>query len=194
VHMHSLLSESLFDRVIEDVKRVFACMMAETLFRESPPPSLESYLKIRTRTIGISPFFTLAEGALCRGIGERAQNSEILNELKELINEIIGLQNGLDKDLRENETMNVVVVLGYLRKTSSRTMEKEEAILRECVAEAEKMHTNAVERATTIWRAIHTARTKSHEKDLSDAMMTFTERHLKWSMACQRYKIGNVTS
>jgi len=190
------LSESLFDKVIEDVKRVFAGMMAEMLFRESLPPSLESYLKIRTRTIGISPFFTLAEGVLCRGIGGRAQHSETFNELKELINEIIGLQNdliGLDKDLREKETMNFVIVLGDLREKSSRNMEKEEAILRECVAEAEKMHTNAVERATLIWRAIHTARTTSYEKDLSDVMMTFTERHLKWSMACQRFKIGNIS-
>jgi hypothetical protein len=136
---------------MDEVSKVFAGMMAETLFRDSPLANLDSYMKIRTRTIGMAPFLVLAD----ESAASAAEVSEELKELKECFSETIGLQNeliGLDKDLKVEETMNVVVVLGGLRRQLSDSADGEAEVLRDCAREAERMHSSAVERAVELWR------------------------------------------
>jgi hypothetical protein len=49
-------------------------MMAETLFRDTPLPTMDSYLKIRIQTIGVVPFIALAKWSLYK-VPNKVQNS-----------------------------------------------------------------------------------------------------------------------
>jgi len=173
---------------LEEVGRVIAGMMAETLFRETPPPNLDSYMQIRTRTIGIAPFLTLAEGSF--SMTTKHESSPTLQELKALLSEIIGLQNdivGLEKDLKENWPLNAVLVIESLKANLSDRDEEEEVLLIDSLKQVESMYGRSVEKAVWKWKEIEGG-DGGCEREMSDAIVTFVARHLKWSMACQRYK------
>ena len=88
----------------------------------------------------------------------REQCSITIQELKTLLNEIIGLQNdliGLDKDLKVGEPMNVVVVTEGLRRKLSESEEGKSAILKQSVKAAAKMHAEPAKKAVGEWKDIH---------------------------------------
>src|SRR3954453_23150052 len=64
VYTHNLLAPGIHTMFWEDIKKVFGRMITETVFRETPPPSVDTYMEIRSETIAISPFFILVEGCL----------------------------------------------------------------------------------------------------------------------------------
>ena len=78
-------------------------------------------MKIRTRTIEITPFITLTE----ESINQKCIVSEIsktMQDLKHLLSRIIGIQNnmiGLNKDLSVGWPINAVVVMQALRMSLS---------------------------------------------------------------------------
>ena len=192
VYTHHLLPAATYNTFMEDVSKVFAWMITETDFRESPPPSVNAYMKIRSETVGISPFFTLVEGSLNKSMSYlRPSPSAPVTELKSLLNEIIGLQNdliGLDKDIDAGWSVNVVTVLGGLRLRSPGSPEEKIRVLTECVREAEKIYADAIRNAINCCEAIYRISKVESERELCEVVMEFIGRCLKWAMACQRYK------
>lgn len=187
-YSYSLLPTTTYTPFVGDVNEIFDAMLVEMDFRESSPTTVESYMKIRKVTIAISPFFTLLEGSV-----DLDFKSDALAELKELLKEACGLQNdliGLDKDIQTGWPMNVIMVLRELdmKQLLVRGLEEEEAqIMRQSVKEACDMHNEAVGKAVERWEAIRASNMKS-EKQLSDLMMVFMNRHFQWAIVSKRYK------
>jgi hypothetical protein len=173
---------------MEDINEIFNSMLVEMDFRESSPTTVESYMRIRKVTIAISPFFTLLEGSM--GMGSK---SDALADLKDLLREACGLQNdliGLDKDIQTGWPMNVIMVLRELKMKQLLVCgleEEQTQIMMECLREACGMHNTAVEKAVERWKAIKSSNVES-EKQLSDLMMVFMNRHFQWAVASKRYK------
>jgi hypothetical protein len=86
--------------------------------------------------------------------------------------------------------VNAVAVMQALRTSLSDREEAESELLKESLKEVERMHAEAIDQAAKKWKEIHGCSSTGYEKELSDTIIIFMERHLKWSMACQRYDWG----
>ncbi|KAG4440435.1 hypothetical protein IFR05_004079 [Cadophora sp. M221] len=174
IYTHHILPAAIYNTFMEDVNKVFAWMITETNFRESPPPSVDAYMKIRAETVGISPFFTLVEGSLNKPMSYlRPSPSAPMTELKSLLNEIIGLQNdliGLDKDIDAGWSVNVVTVLGGLRLRFPGSPEEKIRVLKECAREVEKMYADAIRNAIECCEAIYRSSKSPSEQMLLECI------------------------
>ncbi|KAH7381763.1 isoprenoid synthase domain-containing protein [Cadophora sp. MPI-SDFR-AT-0126] len=192
IYTHHLLPAATYNVFMEDINKVFTWMITETNFRESPPPSVDAYMKIRGETVGISPFFALVESSLNKSMSYlRPLPSASVTDLKSMLNEIIGLQNdliGLDKDIDAGWSVNVVTVLGGLRLRYPGSPEDRIRILKDCAREAEKMYADAIRNAIECCEVIYRNSKVESERELCKVMMEFIGRCLKWAIASQRYK------
>src|SRR3954470_7628266 len=81
VYTHNLLAPAIHTAFLEEIKNTLSWMMTETLFRDTSPPSVDAYMRIRSGTIAMSPFFTLVDGCLNKA-SIRSPPSPELIELK----------------------------------------------------------------------------------------------------------------
>ena len=187
-YSHTLLPATTYIPFIYDINEIFDFMVVEMDFRETSPTTVESYMTIRRVTISISPFFTLLEGSL-----SMVSTSSSLARLKQLLQEVCGLQNdliGLDKDIQADWPLNVVMILRELKlkQLLVRGMDDERVqTMTSSVMDARDMHNMAVEEFVTLWRATRGSIVEG-EKRISDIMMMFMNRHFMWAVASKRYK------
>jgi hypothetical protein len=176
--VRSLLPKRVYTRLVEMIIDVWQAMSLETTFKEGHCPGEETYLGVRSRTIGLRPFFVLLEFASCNSV----TTVELVEELKKHLAIAIRLQNdilGLRRDLAGGETNNFIVI-SSLRTDQNLAASTERAV---------QMHNTAVMDAVDCWHKYTNAFRMTNPQNISyvDSMMGFAQRHFAWASSAGRY-------
>ncbi|KAJ5817091.1 hypothetical protein N7447_009324 [Penicillium robsamsonii] len=179
------LCESTARELSNDICDMCEGLLDELLFRRGLlPNNLETYLQFRGRTMGIHPFFTLIRTL------HKPINAEYLSRLRDLqkrVSLVLGLQNdlvGLEKDRRNGETMNAVLV--SVKEQAGidvdfilpKTIQDVCVIHNFCLSAAVEMH----ERLHVSWNG------EVHKEILETSILAFADTHLKWCASSKRYQ------
>ncbi|OJJ39647.1 hypothetical protein ASPWEDRAFT_25457 [Aspergillus wentii DTO 134E9] len=177
------LSGTAFHNLTNDICRMCQGHRDELLFRqEKLPNNLETYLHIRGRTMGIDPFFTL----ICSPYpGVDPEFVSRVQQLQSMVGLVVGLQNdliGLEKDCRNGEMMNAVLV-------SLREQAGGDEIFPEVVGEICRIHNASLCTAMEIYQRLKVEVSgKRYEEVLPTTALAFAETHLKWCASAKRYQ------
>ncbi|KAL1635310.1 hypothetical protein SLS56_001733 [Neofusicoccum ribis] len=184
MRISQLLGHGSAIAMLRDVKACLEGQMDELRYRSSPCTSLQEYSRIRHRSIGAMPFLTLA--ALQLAHDSSAKANRFLVSLKELVVSIVFLQNdlvGLEKDLKEDVSMNAFMVMRQSR--GSPTIPTSEDL-----AELAAQHNALVSKALFMYR-------RNAGQDGSDtytlaatSIISFIETHLTWARKSRRYDVS----
>ncbi|KAL1310985.1 hypothetical protein AAFC00_001205 [Neodothiora populina] len=192
-HLQTLLSEFTYRRVILAASDVFGGIMAESPIRATgiAPANMDEYMKIRVRTIGIAPLAMLVESET---LPQNHAKSSALRALEKEIYGVVGLQNdvlGLEKDLREGEVMNFVVVDSGINLTSSDVMTEDgRQKVREGVAHLVIHHNERLQLAKRLRKAIASRPDDSVEKESAEALYLLSATHFYWASTAKRYRVS----
>lgn len=190
-HLQSLLSEETYRRVTQSICSVLSGMVTETQYRakDSMPPSIEEYMKVRARTIGTIPFMVLLESEV---LPVDHIKSSALRALEKEINMIIGLQNdvlGLEKDLREGCTMNFVVVASGFQSTQPMTIEMQRSV-ETAVAKLVGVHNEKLQLSNRLRKALRNKEDDLGESDVAESLYLLSASHFYWASAARRYRVS----
>ncbi|KAJ5124849.1 uncharacterized protein N7515_008674 [Penicillium bovifimosum] len=185
---HLNLSESTAKELSNDICDMCEGLREEILFRQGIlPNTLETYLRFRGRTMGIHPFFTLIR-TLHQPISKE-YHSDLL-ELQKRVSLVLGLQNdlvGLEKDRRNGEPMNAVLV--SLKEQAENDTDQATRLLPKTVEEICDIHNLCVSAAVEMHDEIHnTLKADVHVAILETAVLAFADTHLKWCASSKRYQ------
>ncbi|GIJ89486.1 terpene cyclase [Aspergillus pseudoviridinutans] len=188
-HCEKYLPTALSHAVFRDLSETFQGMQQEMqLKRGSLPYDLDTYMSIRTRTIGIKPLFTLA-------LSTWRQDhiwSSTLDNIQNEVNMVAGLQNdliGLEKDLRKGEQANAVIIL--MGKHYDQHLDRED--LQKVTKYLCERHNLAISR---LIKQMEDLRRSAHLQDrdqvlemvLLDMQLLFSLTHFQWCTSAKRYK------
>ncbi|KAJ5555674.1 hypothetical protein N7535_008108 [Penicillium sp. DV-2018c] len=182
------LSESTAKELGNDICDMCEGLREELLFRQGIlPNTLGTYLQFRGRTMGIRPFFTLIR-TLHQPISEK-YHSDLL-ELQDRVSLVLGLQNdlvGLEKDRRNGESMNAVLV--SLKEQAGNDTDKITKLLPKTIKEICGIHNLCVSAAVEMHDEIRSRLSAGvHGAVLETAVLAFAETHLKWCASSKRYQ------
>lgn len=186
-HVRPLLSESTYSSFSEAICNVWTGLVLEADLRQDTVPTVDTYMDMRSRTIGLAPFFALL--ADCT-LSEHHSKSDALAALEHSVSIIVGLQNdllGLEKDLDMGEVMNFVVVVsgGQIQGgTKTAKMEAGQSAIKKAIA----AHNSFVEIAIQQWNLLRNSSTHHAELSPGNELIAFIERHLVWSNTTERYQ------
>ncbi|KAK4618712.1 hypothetical protein CLAFUW4_12624 [Fulvia fulva] len=138
-----------------------------------------AYLSIRTKTIGVTPFFLLVRYNFDHDSSFLTQNVE-LESLMSDAELAIGLQNdliGLSRDIEKGERFN------YILRLESPSLDEREARTLKAV----NIHNNAIRSATATWENLK-AGSGASAQACADSLMKFVERHYLWASTSKRYQ------
>ncbi|OJJ42377.1 hypothetical protein ASPZODRAFT_170177 [Penicilliopsis zonata CBS 506.65] len=186
-HCSRYLLESEITPFLGKIYNVIEGLQREMCLRQSFLPSdLSTYLAIRTRTIGVAPFFALIERT------ELPPNClDLISDIQNDINLITGLQNdliGLEKDIENGEMMSAINFVGDgipIYKKGS-----EIGDITEAVSHIYSIHNQAVFRAIDKFKQLSeiAGPHASSALDVARAQLTLAETHLKWCTSSKRYQ------
>ncbi|KAE8353434.1 isoprenoid synthase domain-containing protein [Aspergillus coremiiformis] len=189
-YLSSQASRDFFDSVCTALEG----MLEEVQFRHGDlPQDLATYMRIRARTVGVSPLFSLVRSTL------KVQSpwSSELMDMERDICASTGLQNdllGLEKDIRTKERMNAVL-LG-----TAQTLKEDQSVDRDALQMAadhiSAQHNLLMKRAEqtrdTLQEKALTRPELASEAKLADVLLLFAERHLTFSASAKRYELGSA--
>ncbi|KGO45943.1 Terpenoid synthase [Penicillium expansum] len=182
------LSESTARELGNDICDMCEGLLDELLFRQGIlANNLATYLQFRGRTMGIHPFFTLI-----RTLHEPIEGQYLigLRELQKSVSLVLGLQNdlvGLEKDRRNGETMNAVLV--SLEEQAGMDMDHMDMILPRTIQQVCDIHNLCLSAAVDMHEGLHVSLNgDSHDPILETAVLAFAETHLKWCASSKRYQ------
>lgn len=163
-------------------------LLDELLFRQGIlPNNLETYLQFRGRTMGIHPFFTLI-----RALHEPVEEEYLigLRNLQKGVSLILGLQNdlvGLEKDRRNGETMNAVLV--SLKEQAGMHLDDMDMILPRTIQDVCDIHNLCVSAAVEMYEGLQVSLNgNTHDPILETEILAFADTHLKWCASSKRYQ------
>jgi hypothetical protein len=182
------LSESVYRELSDDICDMCQGLLDELRFRQGNFSStLEAYLKFRGRTMGIHPFFTLIRTL------HRPLEGEYLSGLRDLqtrVSLVLGLQNdlvGLEKDRRNGETMNAVLV--SLEEQAGVDVDCMNDILPRTIQDVCSIHNLYLLAAVETHKGLSAMMNGGvHEAILETSILAFADTHLKWCASSKRYQ------
>ncbi|KAJ5371916.1 hypothetical protein N7517_003922 [Penicillium concentricum] len=182
------LSEATVHELSNDICDMCEGLLDELLFRRGLlPNNLETYLQFRGRTMGIHPFFTLIR-TLHKPID--AEYLSNLRDLQKRVSLVLGLQNdlvGLEKDRRNGETMNAVLV--SLKEQTGMDVDHMDMLLPKTIQDVCRIHNICLSAAVEMYDGLHDSRNgDAHEPILETAILAFADTHLKWCASSKRYQ------
>ncbi|KAJ5425298.1 hypothetical protein N7465_000368 [Penicillium sp. CMV-2018d] len=182
------LGKSTARELSDDICDMCYGLLDELLFRQGIlPNNLETYLQFRGRTMGIHPFFTLI-----RTLHESVEEEYLtgLRNLQKGVSLILGLQNdlvGLEKDRRNGETMNAVLV--SLKEQAGMDVDRMDMILPRTIQDVCDIHNLCVSAAVEMHDGLHVSLNgDAHDPILETAILAFADTHLKWCASSKRYQ------
>ncbi|KAF4768811.1 hypothetical protein N7455_008731 [Penicillium solitum] len=182
------LCKSTARELSDDICDMCYGLLDELLFRQGIlPNNLETYLQFRGRTMGIHPFFTLI-----RTLHEPVEEEYLtgLRNLQKGVGLILGLQNdlvGLEKDRRNGETMNAVLV--SLKEQAGMDVDHMAMILPKTIQDVCDIHNLCVSAAVEMHEGLHVSLNgDAHDPILETAILAFADTHLKWCASSKRYQ------
>lgn len=192
-HLQSLLREPTYRKVVQSAGVVFGGIVAEMPFRAkaSAPESIDEYMTIRTRTIGIAPLATLLAS---EHLDDEHVKSSALRALEKEVYALVGLQNdvlGLEKDLRTGEMMNFVVVDSGIDLSSSEVMTEDgRSKVRGGVAHLVVYHNERLQLAKRLRKVISSRPEENGEREVAEGLYLLTATHFYWASAARRYRVS----
>ncbi|KAB8202110.1 isoprenoid synthase domain-containing protein [Aspergillus parasiticus] len=195
-HCLKYLSTEVARRFFNSVCITLEGLLDEIHFSQGRLPySLETYMSIRGRTIGIKPFFTLIRSVLDT---EDYQWSTEIMDMESDVFAVIGLQNdlvGLEKDIQTKQQMNAVIV-NAVHITNKIICAGKDAALQVATDNISGLHNQlmerAVERHATIQQRAIGRLEHEPEASFADIQLLFTETHSKWCTSAKRYKLHTI--
>lgn len=185
-HCSKYLSDSTATVFYREICIVFCGFMQEIRFQQGCLQSdLENYMRIRTQTIGVAPFFALIRGDAFPHDG----NPDDVLAMQTAVNTAIGLQNdliGLEKDIRVGESMNAVLITmaNSLRKGEEKGIDLADAITAICV-----LHNSTIAEMAKIHQKILQGAKAESEIAFANSQLVFIETHFKWCTTAKRYEL-----
>ncbi|KXG52215.1 Terpenoid synthase [Penicillium griseofulvum] len=181
------LSESIARELSDDICDMCQGLLDELLFRRGLlSNNLKTYLQFRGKTMGIHPFFTLIR-TLHKPID--AEYLSGLRDLQKRVSLVLGLQNdlvGLEKDRRNGETMNAVLV--SLKEQAGTDVDHMNMILPKTIQDVCEIHNLCLSAAVEVHEGLQLSRGHSEEGILETTVLAFADTHLKWCASSKRYQ------
>ncbi|EKV19888.1 hypothetical protein PDIG_00550 [Penicillium digitatum PHI26] len=182
------LDESISRQLNNDLCNICESWLDELRFRQGIlPNNFETYMQFRGKTMAIQPFFTLMRTMY------KPIEGEYLSGLQDLLNQIslvLGLQNdlvGLEKDRRDGETMNAVLL--SLKEKAEMDADHMEIEFRRKIEEICDLHNLYVSAAVEMYQALHVSMNEdAHDPTLETAILALADTHLKWCTSYKRYQ------
>jgi hypothetical protein len=139
--------------------------------------------------MGIHPFFTLIRTLHPPIEGEYLSR---LQDLQKRVSLVLGLQNdlvGLEKDRRDGETMNAVLV--SLKEQAGTDVDHMDRILPRTIKDVCGIHNLCLSDAVEMHAGLHGSLSGDiHIRDavLETVILAFADTHLKWCASSKRYQ------
>ncbi|KAK3650570.1 hypothetical protein LTR56_006275 [Elasticomyces elasticus] len=108
--LRGLVPQAVYINVVNNVLDIWEALQDELYLREEAVSDIESYLEIRTRTVGLRPFFDLLQADLQLEDDELAREP-VIWQLEQNVTLAVALQNdmvGLKRDLANAEPLNII--------------------------------------------------------------------------------------
>ncbi|RAH42166.1 terpene synthase family protein [Aspergillus brunneoviolaceus CBS 621.78] len=147
-------------------------------------------MAVRTKTIGIGPFMTMAIWGI---LGRKIEHKE-LNALMDKIKHVVGLQNdliGLEKDIRSGECMNSVLILARSGQVGDVVNEQKTILAR--AQRVYEMHNQLVIEAVEIARNFLSRpiidMTSEEKVAAMETILLVAQHHLHRSTSAKRYDV-----
>ncbi|KAI7206401.1 hypothetical protein KC343_g8094 [Hortaea werneckii] len=173
-----------YHALVKQIFQVWESMKDEITLRQSSLKDETAYLQIRTRTVGLAPFFTVLKAEFCMESGSDAVIDGHLDRLQELVSTVVGLQNdlvGLERDFASSEACNIVLLKARGRPGFG---------IAQAVGEVVRMHNrqvvHAVEEFGGIWERCGN---RSGYTLVAHSMLAFATRHFLWAGRAERYRV-----
>ncbi|KAI6869000.1 hypothetical protein KC338_g3696 [Hortaea werneckii] len=178
------LPSTQYQAFINQISQVWESMKDEIALRQSTISDERTYLQIRTRTVGLAPFFTVLKAEFCEESGSDAVIDGHLDRLQELISMLVGLQNdlvGLERDIAGSETCNIVLLKARGRPGLS---------IAQAVREVVRMHNQQILHAVEEFGGIlERCEERSGYTLVAHSMLAFATRHFLWASRAERYRV-----
>ncbi|KAH8434009.1 terpene synthase family protein [Aspergillus melleus] len=190
-------NRSLLTGFFSELCTVFTGLLQEIHLKNgSLPQTLDTYLAIRRKTIGLKPAFALIRSAYNQPYPPSKETTQLQNDIAI----VAGLQNdliGLEKDIRTGEAVNAVVFLlgGMEMKKSGKWAVGNEG-LRAATGEVCRLHNLFLERVLKrVERLEARARVvpgMEMEAALASLEASLMQTHFEWCTSAKRYQAKAV--
>lgn len=189
--LEACVPELAIPAVFRQIRLVLLAHTEESHLRTIHPQSLDDYLSVRFRTIGVSPWFSML------GVPDTAVPStepEIaMANLKDLVSKAVSLQNdivGLERDLENGESMNFVLIYQkqFQRPTASFPATSLEHY-RDGIYTAVDQHNIISRQAEVSYRKLSEVGS-SEDKIQAQTLYFLIATHFDWASDASRYRVG----
>lgn len=180
--LRGLVPRTLYESLVKKIVDVWQAMAIERELRGQSAVEQAEYLRVRSCTVGLEPFFVLLEHAL-RSDTSDSNVRLVLEELQRHISCIVGLQNdiaGFRKDIAVGETFNILVLNG--REPGASLSTSLEKVL--------KMHNSIVKAAVACRDKIELyCGSNCAATEYAESLLGFVPRHFVWASKAERYTV-----
>lgn len=188
-HVDLLTHKAFCKELLKSISGVWEAILEGTTLKNVQKFGEVDYLDVRSRRIGVQPFFLILEhgtDSASKVLGQPGKHGlPVLQELKALIGVAVGLQNdiiGLERDHRLGVRFNHV-----LSTAENSTMEAVTSALTSSV----RLHNETVlsisdccAKLSLLGEVQETLGTVGH------SLLACIEPHVKWAVSSQRYKVA----
>ncbi|KAJ5594686.1 uncharacterized protein N7459_000894 [Penicillium hispanicum] len=183
-HCCSFLSDAAAQSFFDEICLVFHGFMQEIEFQEGRLKcDLQTYMGIRTRTIGVAPFLTLIRDQ----VFPSGDYPDVLLALQTAMIVAVSLQNdlvGLEKDMEEHEPMNAVILT---MRTLQANGETRGSALADAIIAISTLHNSTIEEAVHLHRKVMQESRTESELAVANSLLILTETHFRWCTTAKRY-------
>ncbi|KAI7370617.1 hypothetical protein KC354_g1119 [Hortaea werneckii] len=169
---------------LKQIVQVWESMKDEIALRQSGVNNEKTYIQIRSRTVGLAPFFTLLKAEICQESDSDAVIDVHLDRLQELVSIVVGLQNdlvGLERDLASLETCNLI---SFKARTSPGSS------IAQAAGEVIRMHNQQILHAVEAFgEVLERCEKKSGYTLVAHSMLGFATRHFVWASKAERHRV-----
>ncbi|CAH0047651.1 unnamed protein product [Clonostachys solani] len=192
-HVTCHLPQETCDVFFHEVCGVLYAHIDEFLFLDGRiPQDLDTYMSIRSRTISLNPFFEVIKREY---FPTSWQPNRAWDRLQEAVSSAAGLQNdlvGLERDMKNDEQMNAVIVL-MRSQTEARSADETHALLARCVDTAVDEHNRWMEtifrQAARILEMDGGDQSAAETNQVVQHIVTIARTHLTWCTSAKRYMV-----
>ncbi|CAH0004481.1 unnamed protein product, partial [Clonostachys byssicola] len=189
-HITRHLRQETCEVFFREVCGVMCAHIDEFLFLDGKiPQDLDTYMSIRSRTISLSPFFEVIKREY---FPTSWRSTTTWDRLQEAVCSAAGLQNdlvGLERDIKNGEQMNAVIVLMRSQAETGSTDETR-SLLARCVGTAVDEHNRMME--TVFEQAARILEMDGRDQATSQVVQhiaTMARSHLTWCASAKRYMV-----
>ncbi|KAK3642965.1 hypothetical protein LTR56_008834 [Elasticomyces elasticus] len=181
--LRGLVPQAVYINVVNNVLDVWEALQDEAYLREDAVSDVGSYLEIRTRTVGLRPFFDLLQADLQLDDDELAREP-VIWQLEQNVTLAVALQNdivGLKRDLADAEPLNIISMAAGMPDSD----------LRSASDSAVDMHNQAASAACALASSLsdltRTSELGAASQRYANSVCALIATHFAWVSSAKRY-------